>query len=158
MTPHVFTAIDPGLRGCGVAQFDHGRLSWACYIRNPMTEGRGPTAHAKVAHEVWLFCPTAHLIIEFPRIYPHGPRDRRSDPNDLLDVAGVAGACAALYEHITWVFPQQWKGQVPKEVMNARVMKRLSPEELAAVKSVGALDHNTYDAIGIGLHHLGRLR
>jgi hypothetical protein len=43
-------------------------------------------------------------------------------------------------------------------VMNARVLGRLSEEELSKIEHVGAKDHNTYDAIGIGLHHLGRLR
>lgn len=158
-----FWAVDPGLRGCGVALFEPViGLAWATYLPNTMIDGRGPDRHSamarKIAHHVAAMGGFKNLIVEFPRIYPKGPRDRRSDPNDLLDVAGVAGAVAALFENVLWVFPQEWKGQVPKEVMNSRVKKRLTPEELRRITSVGALDHNTLDAVGIGLHLLGRLR
>ena len=157
-----FLAVDPGLRGCGVALFDDSALQWASYVENIMRDGRGPPRHGAMARRVHnvvssQFGFVKNLVVEFPRIYPKGPKDRRSDPNDLLDVAGVAGALAAIYEEVCWVFPQEWKGQVPKEVMNARVMKRLTPEEAGRIVSVGSKDHNTLDAVGIGLHHLGRL-
>ena len=47
-------------------------------------------------------------------------------------------------------------------VCQHRVAKRLSPAERhfldQAAGAAGAAAHNVWDAVGIGLHHLGRLR
>ena len=52
------------------------------------------------------------------------------------------------------VKPAEWKGQVPKKIMNERVLSKLSAQERAIVKD----NHNAIDAVGLGLHVLGRLR
>jgi hypothetical protein len=41
--------------------------------------------------------------------------------------------------------------------MNQRVKDALTDDEAACIVHVGAKDHNTYDAIGIGLAQLGRI-
>jgi len=105
-----------------------------------------------------------HLAIEFPRV-----RDKRTqrrakkgtDPNDLVDLAGIVGAILATVDAVSTVWlPEEWKGQVPKEIHNARAIARLSPEELVNVPKrprAKDFDHNVVDAIGIGLHYSGRL-
>lgn len=164
-------AIDPGLRGVGLAKFSDGLLYWAGYIRNPDKKGRGPAAWDAMLREAANFVDdvaTAGLVelaVELPRVYPK----MKTDPNDLIDLAGVLGCLVAnCYSQkpagykfnpvkITTYAPSDWKGQVPKDIMNARVWAKLSDDEKSSVQRVGAKDHNTLDAIGIGLKALGRL-
>ena len=151
--------VDPGLRGCGCAFFDGARLKWAAYVPNPMTQGRGPEAHAQMARAVitattFQAAPPDKLLVEFPRVYPGMPK---VDLNDLLDLAGVDGALSTMVRDVGHVFPSDWKGQVPKQVMNERVLMALSVDEVQAIEHRGSKDHNTLDAIGIGLHHFGRI-
>jgi hypothetical protein len=153
-------SIDPGLRGCGVAFFtDSGVLEWASWVKNPTTKGRGPAAWDTMANEVRkipYFEVTRKIFCEMPQVYPGMPK---TDVNDLLDLAGVLGAVTAnASAEIFHCAPAEWKGQVPKAMMNERVMKLLSTGELLKVVSVGALDHNTYDSIGIGLFFLKRMK
>ena len=160
-------AIDPGLRGCGVAAFNHlvpdKRLVYATWVQNPIVIGRGPHVWRPMADAVFKelkHLPAPYLskvCVEMPKVYPGMPK---TDINDLLDLAGVLGAIVShpwALGVVEWFYPQDWKGQVPKATMNARVKERLTAEERQAIFSVGAKDHNTLDAIGIGLHSLGRL-
>jgi len=50
------------------------------------------------------------------------------------------------------VKPREWKGQVPKDVHHARLVKTLTPDEMAMVERAAppSLRHNVLDAIGIG--------
>jgi hypothetical protein len=52
--------------------------------------------------------------------------------------------------------PSEWKGQLDKEQTEQRARERLSKSEFASFVSVGALDHNTWDAVALGLYELGR--
>lgn len=151
-------AIDPGLRGVGLAKFTDGLLYWAGYIRNPEKKGRGPWAWDAMRSEVSVhlgYGAVDELAVELPRVYPK----MKTDPNDLIDLAGVLGCLVASCNptRIITYAPSDWKGQVPKDIMNARVWAKLSDDEKAGVQRVGAKDHNTLDAIGIGLKALGRL-
>lgn len=155
--------IDPGLRGCGVAVFNRGdaQLIRACYVPNDERVGRGPKVWVAMAKKVKfvllsLTGLTARFYLEVPQVYG-GPRDE--DPNDLIDLAGVVGAIAAMFPDSIHSFylPRQWKGTVPKKMMTQRISEQLAPEELKVIQTAGAKDHNTLDAIGIGLFTLGRL-
>lgn len=155
----ILLCVDPGLRGCGCALFDEGKLVWASYVVSPVVSGRGPVAHvamARAVHQKAVLAKAwpAALMVEFPRVYPGMPK---TDPNDLLDLAGVAGALGALIKPLGHVFPSDWKGQVPKKVMNERVLLALQKDEIESIETHGAKDHNTLDAVGIGLHHYGRI-
>src|SRR5262249_37275539 len=84
------------------------------------------------------------------------------DQNDPPPLAGVACAVGALFPGAVLhsYLPRQWKGgAVDKAVMNRRVWDRLSLEERARVARLprGGLSHDCLDAVGVGLHHLGRL-
>lgn len=153
----IYLAVDPGLRGCGVAQFEEDTLAWAVYVKNPMKTGRGPGAWHSMGIEVMKHASfRAQALFELPRIYPGMPK---TDPNDLIDLAGVLGVITDRLElPPRWCFPQDWKAQVPKKVMTERILKHLRNEEVYRITSVGALDHNTIDAIGIGLFNLKRMK
>lgn len=135
--------VDPGVHACGVAYFADAKLCWARYVA--------------VGDDLRLDVGGQPLVIEMPRIYP-GSGQRKGDLNDLLNLAAIVGRCEAWNAGtVKRVFPAQWKGQVPKKIMTARILSKLSWEEVARIERVGYKDHNTIDAIGLGLWHLGRL-
>jgi len=107
----------------------------------------------------WLF-REGQLVIEIPQVYRVGKS--KGDPNDLIKVAVQAGQWieraklygASVYRHL----PQEWKGQVPKNVHHERILAALSPAESARIPKLPKADaHNMLDAIGLGLFHLGRI-
>jgi len=106
------------------------------------------------------------IVIERPQVYPHGGK-KQADPNDLISVALFGGrllqSVARKETTIIAIHPRQWKGQVPKEIHNRRVLKQLSSSERIAyahgTKGIAPSKvHNVIDAIGIGLWRLGRVR
>lgn len=162
-------AIDPGINGCGVAVFDHAALVHAFYAKSiaptdadmltriracaRAVQGglslRGPHAHA-----------VSRLVVEMPQIYTFGKG--KGDPNDLLPLAGVLGALSATFwaTETRAVTPREWKGGVDGDVfIETRIKPRLTADERSRVSfsSAKGLQHNVYDAVGIGLYAVGRL-
>ena len=152
----MLASIDPGVNGAGLAIWDGRELIRACYV-SPMPFCR-PDRLCRVAYqtEIEISRTTVDVlprVIELPRVYPGA---RKNDPNDLVDLACVAGALGN--EFTEYVYPRTWKGQVPKVVMGKRIMSRLSEGEKWNIeKCPESLKHNVLDAIGIGLWKLGRL-
>ncbi len=152
-----------------------GQLHWAGLVKNPSIAADGPERGeiwlemAKAVKETLERCNPegyrAHirLVSEIPIVRQRG--SGKGDPNDLIDLAGVVGAiCGALGSSnhflldVEWTpIPEQWKGQLPKEVSKQRVDAALSPEEFSRVEwPAEKLKHNVYDAIHLGLTHLKR--
>jgi hypothetical protein len=176
----VIVAIDPGIRGCGVALFWPGsHVHAARYVRNPERQGNGPAEIRAMALAVESFVEDAGrspeaVVVEWPQVYQGSKQT--GDPNDLLTLAAVDGAILALFAHVPEVrryLPREWKGQVPANVCARRILERLTPAECARVdrlplfvealdladrarREIGGTDHNTIDAVGIGLKFVGR--
>lgn len=158
-------AVDPGLRGCGVALFDTaGRLVRCAYLRGSK-DAKDAEAWAEMAQEVydWGAADALRVVSEFPKVYAAGKS--KGDPEDLLQLAGVVGALTALFRGEVTEFqvlrPYEWKRQVPKDIMAGRIADRLSMEETSVARHgmpSKSFAHNVWDAIGIGLHAVGRLR
>jgi hypothetical protein len=160
----VLLAVDPGLRGCGVALFDGGRLVRCAYVRGSR-DGQDAAAWAEMAGEVyaWGGADATRVVSEFPKVYSVGKS--KGDPEDLLQLAAVVGAISAHWgsEGITLevVRPYQWKRQVPKDIMTSRIINLLDAQEGAQARAgmpAKSYQHNVWDAIGIGLNALGRIR
>lgn len=166
-------AVDPGIRGCGCAVFDGGKLVKAAYVPNLVEEGNRACEAASMAAGVerWfrgLFDPAWFkldaLALEWPHIYAKRIREGKTkeDPNDLLALCGVQASIATLLEEAeTYSYlPAEWKGQMKKEPCHQRIADRLAvPEQnvlILASDEAGSLSHNIWDAVGIGLFHLGR--
>jgi len=146
-------SLDPGLRGCGVAYWNEdGSLAHVAYLRNPVKKGDGPAAWMGYASGHIPDTDPEHFISEVPQVYRVGAS--KGDPDDLIQLAGVVGVFSALFTATTYlgVKPREWKGQVPKDVHHARLVKTLTPKELAMVKAAAppSLRHNVLDAVGIG--------
>jgi len=111
-----------------------------------------------------VFCAALNLdaiIVEQPQVY-RGARGK-GDPNDLIRLANVVGACASACARSKTTLPSRWKGQVPKKIHHERVLAELERgRELAMVLSKiagirGSDRHNVFDAIGLNLWSLRRL-
>jgi hypothetical protein len=162
--PNLLT-IDPGIRGCGVAFFTNQHMRLAAYVKNPVKTGDDMEAILTMAYAVneWSFGDIIHcVVVEFPQVY--GVGQQKGDQKDLLALAALDGAICSLvtsnYVAATAIrrLPREWKGQTPGDVMCQRIEGHLSSEEMLRIqKCPASLRHNVLDAIGIGLHHLGRL-
>lgn len=165
-------AVDPGIRGCGVALFDGPILIKASYVKNTETEGNGPFQCSCMADEILSYAVGSgdidnkkqkiDIVVEWPQVYTKS----KGDPNDLLALAGIG---AALVTHVYDIrpgqvdevihyLPREWKGQVPKTIHQTRIKKALAPEEIAKISAPKSLLHNVYDAVGLGLFRLGRMK
>lgn len=160
MTPTLL-AVDPGLRGVGLAYFTDGTLTYANYVRNPVTEGDGPTAWFGLGDAVYhLMKDLAYrvdvYVTECPQVY----RRSAGDPNDLLQLSAVAAACGASFplQRAVGYKPRQWKGTVSKLHHQPRVLAQLSEVELQAIhEKRKTYRHNVIDAVGLGLYELERM-
>jgi hypothetical protein len=153
-------SLDPGLRACGVGYFVDGKLLQADLVRNTEKTLRGPGAWVTMAQAVLAEFPGEYdvLVVEQQQVYAAGKA--KGDPADLLELAGVVGACTALlsWDEVVGVLPKAWKGQVPKEVHNARILKALSHEErnMVELSCAPSLVHNVIDSVGLGLWFLNK--
>lgn len=106
--------------------------------------------------------PFDEIVIEKPVVYD--TKHQKGDQQDLIGLAIVVGALtsalAPYAQGILHVTPSQWKGQTPKPVTKKRAIKALSEDELAVVElpTAKGLQHNCWDAVGIGLHRWGKMR
>ncbi len=160
-------AIDPGINGAGIAAFEGQDLTWATYVANNIGNKVNVLARARALSERLVQAVPSRLahtgpcviVCEFPQIYTWGKG--KGDPNDLLPLAAVLGGFVALQHaaEIVVVSPHAWKGNIDGDVMVERIQERVTPYEKARVllPSAKSLQHNVWDAIGIGLHHLHRL-
>jgi hypothetical protein len=128
----ILLAIDPGTV-TGWAWFYSGKLLEASF---------GPSVPDVAKPDV--------LVIEKPQVYPGSD----VDPNTLITLAIKVGRHIERFEKLgaktQIVLPRQWKGQVPKKIHNARVLRALPPDQRALVPN----DHNAIDAVGLGLFYL----
>lgn len=155
-------AIDPGLRGVGAAYFRGPTLIYADYIKNPVESGSGPESWFGLSEAVFfkfkdLGYQVDTYVCEIPQVYKFSP----GDPADLIEIAAVAAAVGAMFpvQKAYGYQPRVWKGQLKKEVHHPRILAQLSPSELEAmVEKRKSYAHNMYDAIGLGLYALERLR
>lgn len=162
-------AVDPGIRACGCAVFRDGVLHNCAFVENESDNDRRRAdpvfAASRMAGSVLRqFKAVDKVIVEFPRIYQRAAGKSKGDPNDLTPLCAVGGALAGVFiDTEVWsVAPSEWKGQATKEAMTTRILGRLSiyeqeilDERLSTVAK--SLRHNVIDAVGIGLHALGRL-
>ena len=153
-------AIDPGLNGCGVAKFEKEVLVWAGYVQSISRKRGLPLRIVNMINQITsLPDPPDQIALEMPQVY--GFNKRGGDPNDLLPLAAINGGVLASFPQAEATFyqPREWKAQMSKELCRERVEICMSDAEKAMVIPRGkTYDHNTYDAIGIGLFHLGRFK
>lgn len=167
-------SVDPGTRVCGVAWWRGGDLCGATVVHNPLdVEKAGPRECATIAREIATWWKGVYgdypdvLALEVPQIYQRAAGKSKGDPNKIMPLFGVGAALAALFPEAEVRFgtPHDWKGGVkkPKNVkepyaIQVRVLERLTEAEKKQIAWPTSIKqtYDVVDAIGIGLHHLGR--
>lgn len=161
-------ALDPGSRGCGVALLDlsgRGTLHRAAYVPCPSKKGLDASnayqmalaVSAWVHQRVGLHRSVTDMAVEVPKVYQAS--QQKGDQNDLIPLGLVVGCVIGLIRpvKVTQYFPRDWKGTIDADSCTARIIKRLSREELLRCEECPAsLAHNLFDAVGIGLKYVGR--
>jgi hypothetical protein len=97
------------------------------------------------------------LVLELPQIYP-GPQ--KADPNDQITLAINHGRwLQRVWGHdIRTPHPKEWKGSVPKNIHQPRILAALTPEERALIPDLPKTKlHNAIDAVGLFLWACGRM-
>ncbi len=173
-------ALDPSIARCGLALFHDGDLIASGCVAglHGLKDTLARVVYISEACTNWVLQQSARpdeFIVEWPQVYT---RDKsKGDPKGLLPLAGVAGCVAGILirtpaltplnydlECVSYL-PGEWSGRVPKvETVKGcktspravKVKSRLNAAELLVWEKVKY--HDAIDAIGIGLHHLGRFK
>jgi hypothetical protein len=167
----VILAIDPGIRGTGAALFDGQELVAADYVVGSPT-GNGADAWLEIlrtTHDfVKQYCydrdtRVTETVVECPQVYTAS--HSKGDPNDLIPLAAIDGAVCGAYwalhrSKATSYLPAQWKGQTPKAVHHNRIKALLTEQEKArcVFPRETSLHHNVWDAVALGMFHVGRTK
>jgi hypothetical protein len=147
--------IDPGKNYCAVSKFIDTTLVFAKTVRSKLPWPHGAYEAAMQAIQLLTDAPGltlgANVYCEFPVI-----RDTTISPNDQLPMCFMDGLLIMGLRPRVFgtVNPVLWKGSIKPEIITERVKLRLSAEELASCKTK---DHNTFDAVGVGLVKLQRM-
>lgn len=167
-------ALDPSLTKTGIAVFKGEKLIEAGHIKPPKEAKNFPLPYrlATIADEIchaFLDSESKHFAcaLEYPQIYTASKA--KGDPNKLAMLCALCGAVSSLLIvsgacQVLYYKPAQWAGQVPKfEKGNTkkspraqRIYARLSDKERVIFDGLKNSDHDAIDAIGIGMHYLGR--
>lgn len=145
-------AIDPGFNGTGVAMLNAaGELTDTALVKpcGPEVDfARRLVAYTEALRHLSRWTNSHGIVIEFP-----DRDDRKGEITDLFKLAALTGAityaCGPTAAH---VLPSEWKGNVPKDVHNDRVLRGLTQKELERFTRrgyVAADSHNVIDAIGL---------
>lgn len=164
----IVVAIDPGVRALGWARADGGRIV-ACGVSRVSSayalEDVARAHAAQIRHDAGLEpAPRTPLsaVVESMRWRPNDPA---SQPNDLLDVQTVGAIAATMIGGgfaPRLVRAQEWKRNLPKAIMHARLEAVLSEDEREIVRSAlarapKANAKEILDACGISVYASGRV-
>lgn len=165
----IVVAIDPGVRALGWARADDGRIV-ACGVsrveKAPKSEAHRAYMHAaQITIEANLEDARivgVYTVVESMRWRPN---DAASQPNDLLDVQTVGVLTAAFLGNGSipaLLRAQEWKRNLPKAIMHARLEAVLEPSEVEIVRAAIARAPKAHakeilDAVGISVYHSGRV-
>jgi hypothetical protein len=139
-------SIDIGLHGLGCGYYEGTSLAAGWYTPRPRAAPkRGPEGWRTIAH---LLDPLGLrpdvLVLETMQIYEQAKW--KGDPDDVLQLQGVAGALAA-------VFGGAMAGRVAKYIASHGWEDRVVLPARCAEGRDRAAD--LYHGVGVGLHHLG---
>lgn len=128
-------AVDPDLHNTAWCVLDNARVYGGVLSISKSLKGDDAVCAMaeslqRLAHVPWIDVCDVYLV-ESQELH----RMHKAAPKDILRLAQVAGAALATVSHqqpggaiVRLVSPQEWKGQVPKEIHQARVCKRLGWE------------------------------
>jgi len=148
--------VDPGVNNTGIAVLSSKTKT----VVHTLLIKRGCEAYeANIMQQVITFCKLLDknvfaIAVEYPRIYPK-TAERANDQMDLAGVAGAylgAAAAKGIYGYV--YYPRDWKGNTPKKISNARILKRLPSLAHCLENFPGGKHEHIIDAAGIALYHI----
>ena len=157
----IYVGVDPGTRLCGVAwECDDPRfarrVAYVVRSKAPSLELRALDMATQIANGLPVSQferPTAIGCVEFPRFY--GTAKSEGDPNDLVDLAGVAGVVLGVLSTRlslapSMPYPRAWKGSTPKKIHNERLARDF-PHWVEPVKrnTSKSMQNHVWDAVGL---------
>ncbi len=154
-------AIDPGLQGTGVAYFDRdGELRWVKVINPTKGDWLVRASHMATAVRMLLMDDTGlewhstQVVCELMEMHGSARARMMWAGGDLQRTLILTGMfCARLRPcPIDLIPPSKWKGQMPKDVVQRRIEKKLGKAYCRRLE----IKTHAWDAVGIGLFSLGR--
>lgn len=98
------------------------------------------------------------VVIEKPVKYAHKKRTHKDIENLLGVVKDLQKTFKGAGCEVTTIQPVQWKGNTPKTIHQKRIVDALAATEMKKVLwPPPHLQHNVFDALGLGLFATGRL-
>jgi hypothetical protein len=154
---HLLIAIDPGKRICGVS-------IWGCSEEGSVLLHATSVPSLGNIKSIPVYVDGLALefidgfgdlppefVFEVPKYYMKKRATFRG-VDALFEVLDAFQKHGILIKN--YVYPFEWKGNMPKKVHHKRVKKALSEDEMDCVDPCGT--HDMWDAIGIGLYATGR--
>lgn len=148
--------FDPGGACAGWACFSDEGVLLSCGLSRPHKDVKDPNGRARY-HKAFLASlgASTDILSESMWFRPRkGKKGQFIPPQDLIDTNLIAGHVGT-----NWVIPHTWKGMVPKDEHQPKILACLAKPERALVDAVmpNGLRHNCIDAVGIGLWRFNRL-
>ena len=147
-------AVDPGLRECGVAVFENGKLVFAKLVTAPHRR-EGATQWSDMALEVKseVDLPVDRMAVEQMEV-------RKTKTSAWKDI--IFALFALKSTEVISVKPSRWTQGRPKQANHVRIRSRLNRGETRALtegleETPSANHKELLDAVGIGLYVLRRL-
>ena len=137
--------FDPGVKKGGLAVFCEGVLVYASTLR-----ASTPAGLARLVQDRIEKYGADVLVVEKMQKYAYA-RSKHKDLDRVEDMVDILKSRVSV--RVLRISPFAWKRQVPKKVCEIRVRAILSKGELASMSDTG---HDAFDAVGIGLVHIGR--
>jgi hypothetical protein len=159
-------AIDGGLSGTGLALFERDAKGRMQPTRVEVFTPKKTLPYMQKAQEIadfimftfvqpaWGATESFHGVMEFPAYQEGAARSMGWKSGDLQKLTYLIGVLTAAvpWTRVTHVLPRDWKGQLPKDVVERRLRRDLGDY---VCEKLGVKTHG-WDALGIGLHVLGR--
>jgi len=154
---HLLIAIEPGKHICGVAVWGCKKEGVVLLHASSLRSYGDLRSFPTQVEDLWFEYLAGfedvppQFVFEIPRYYKKKRRTYKGVDAlyEVLDVFQKHGILIKDY-----VYPSQWKGNLPKDIHRKRIQKALTWSELRVVDFSGT--HDMWDAIGIGLFATGR--
>jgi hypothetical protein len=153
VSQRVLATIDSGSKA-GAAVWDTGELVFCRLVKEvQIQEWQSWIANYCLQNDREVY----RTVVELPIYHTEGKS--KVPPSSLIQLGFSAGRLVPAQSlEVETIWPVTWKGSLPDEILYARIMSALTESEKALIPKLGqSLLHNVLDAIGIGLHTLGRM-
>jgi len=160
--PRLFS-IDPGLGGTGWAYWLDGHLMEIGIVHDKAKDDTLAARCRGIVNQLYVAMPTplgaSHMFIEMPQ-HMANAKGIAAQAGAVYKLAFLVGYIAHAFmsgrmyhSEVIVVTPMEWKGQLPKDVVQRRVEQRLGR---SVCQELNIRSH-AWDAVGLGLWANGRL-